>query len=59
MCAEIWAALQGMRPEEIWRLRGVDGYNRQSIADLVALVETAAQPPQPALPWSLPRISLR
>jgi hypothetical protein len=51
--------LQGMRPEEIWRSRGVDGYNRQSIAELVALVEEAAQPPQTDLPWSLPRLSLR
>lgn len=52
-------ALQGMRPEEIWRARGVDGHNRQSIAELVQLVEAAAQEaPQPGLPWSPPRLNL-
>lgn len=58
-CTDTKDLPQGMRPEEIWRSRGVDGYNRQTIAELVALVEDAAQPPQVDLPWALPRLSLR
>ncbi len=35
------------------------GYNRQNIADLMALVQAAAEPPTPeALPWSPPRVNV-
>ena len=50
---------QGMTPEQVWRARGVDGCNRQSITDLISLVDVAAQPPSLSdLPWNLPRINL-